>query len=345
MIPPEDNRITMHTIASAIGVSRVTVSLALRNSPKISLARRQEIQALALKLGYRRNAAATALVSHRRTATIPPIKAGLAWLNQWPSQRELRSYKEFDRYWLGAYNAAEKFGYRLEEFGCGQQMPLTRVQEILLARGIYGVLLPPHPYGVHWNGFQWERFAAVRFGRSIPNLRLHLVTSDQVSNTMLAFERIQQRGYRRIGFVTGHASGTGALFTAGFVMAQRTMPRALQLPICTLDNRSRSLRDGAPLSRWLRSAKPDAILTDVLETRDLLAKIGCQVPGDVGLAALSILDGNADAGIDQNPEEIGRVAVLLTLSLLNDNAMGVPSIFRQSLVEGFWIDGSTLPPR
>jgi LacI family transcriptional regulator len=287
---------------------------------------------------------AAALAHHKRSTTATPIKAGLAWLNQWPCPHKLRAYNEFDRYWRGAYAAAEKFGYRLEEFTCGDQMSLFRVEKILLARGIQGILIPPHSTPADWSGLRWERFSAMRFGRSVQSPRLHIVTSDQVANTILAFRKIRQKGYDRIGFVTGHASTRGALFQAGFLMAQTEVARALQLPVCVLDEFKAPVRR-QQLSRWLGRTRPDAIITDLPETRDLLAETGCRVPDDVGLAAVSILDGNADAGIDQHPEEIGRVAVLLIISLINDHALGVPPIFRQALVEGSWVDGSTLPGR
>ncbi len=60
---------------------------------------------------------------------------------------------------------------------------------------------------------------------------------------------------------------------------------------------------------------------------------------------MSILDGGADTGIDQQPEEIGRVGLLVLTSLINDNARGVPRISREILVEGAWVDGSSLPRR
>ena len=91
--------------------------------------------------------------------------------------------------------------------------------------------------------------------------------------------------------------------------------------------------------------EPEAILTDVAQTRTMLMKIGCRVPDDVALAALSILDGDATAGINQHPEEVGRVAVLQLLSLMNDGVQGVPGIFRQILIEGSWVDGASLPRR
>ena len=45
----------------------------------------------------------------------------------------------------------------------------------------------------------------------------------------------------------------------------------------------------------------------------------------------------------QNPEEIGRVALLMLHSLISDHARGIPKIARQLLVDGTWVDGSSLP--
>ena len=69
------------------------------------------------------------------------------------------------------------------------------------------------------------------------------------------------------------------------------------------------------------------------------------MPEDIGLAAFSVLDGNADAGIYQNSEEIGRAAVQLLISLIHHNEHGVPEVCREVLAEGQWQDGSTLPPK
>jgi len=37
----------------------------------------------------------------------------LAWINCWPDPKKLRSFKEFDLYWKGAFAEAERSGYRL----------------------------------------------------------------------------------------------------------------------------------------------------------------------------------------------------------------------------------------
>jgi urease gamma subunit len=77
----------------------------------------------------------------------------------------------------------------------------------------------------------------------------------------------------------------------------------------------------------------------------MLRKEKLSVPEDIALAATTILDTNVNAGIDQHPEEIGRVGFLMLNSLINDGSRGIPKIFRQILVEGSWVDGSSLPDK
>jgi hypothetical protein len=63
------------------------------------------------------------------------------------------------------------------------------------------------------------------------------------------------------------------------------------------------------------------------------------------LATTSVLDGNADAGIDQNPAEIGRAAIDVLIALIHHDYQGIPKIFRKVLIEGRWVDGHPLPLR
>ena len=228
-----------------------------------------------------------------------------------------------------------------------------------MARGIHGILLPPHHAPIDWGDFHWENFSAVRFGRSLPSPLVYVVTADQVTNGLIAFDAIHERGYQRIGMVTERRRGREGinvprrqcgprdlrwLVEAGFLMAQSELEAKRRLPILFMDvpNPRGNQKE---LEAWLGRHKPDAVMSDHAQLPEMLRKAGYRIPEDIGLAANSVLDGNADAGIDQNPEEIGRVAVLVLNSLLHDNARGEPSIFRQILVEGRWVDGLSLPRR
>lgn len=343
--PAKSANVTLRDVGKALGLSHVTVSLALRNSARIPEKRRLQVQKMARQLGYQPNPMATALAHLRRVSEVRPVAAALGWLNFWHDPADLRRHAEFDAYWRGASAAAEKFGYRLDEFVCdGKSLGLGRLHEILLNRGIAGLLLPPQRTEVPLEQFDWSRFSTVRFGRSVERPQLHLVTADQVADAMTAFSAARKLGYKRIGFLDWRSYLRGTRFTAGFLLAQRFVPAGERASLFEVDEMN--WRNSVPaLQRWMKSARPDAIITDCPNGVELLAMAGYRVPDDVGLATTSILDGHCDAGINQQPEEIGRVAMLLLISLIHDGDKGIPPIFREVLIEGSWVNGSMMPPR
>ena len=110
---PTPARVTLRDIARELGVSHVTVSLALRDHPRISKAMTTRVKQTAARLGYRPDPMLTALSHYRRGRRANPITASIAWINAWPKPEQLRSFREFDAYWRGARTAATKFGYRV----------------------------------------------------------------------------------------------------------------------------------------------------------------------------------------------------------------------------------------
>jgi LacI family transcriptional regulator len=337
-------RVSLRDIAAKLGVSHSTISLSLRDHPRISAAMKERVRKAAEEMGYRPDPMLAALANYRRGSENKAITAGIAWINAWPTPDKLRTFKEFDFYWQGAFKAAEKFGYRLEEFRIGKDCSPKRLHQILSTRGIRGILLPPHQSVPDWQNFPWEHYSVVRFGRSLHEPACHIVTADQISNTMLAVQKIHERGYRRIGFVAteGEMSKRGMQFELGFIGGQRLIADPDPLPVLvqrTLEATGRK----RVFNTWLKKHRPDAIFTADSSVPAFLKTLGIRIPEDIGLAVTSILDAKADAGIDQHPEEIGRVGFLMLNSLINDRARGIPDIFRQILVEGSWVDGSSLP--
>ncbi len=344
--PDPAPRITVRQIAHRLNVSHTTVSRALKNDPRISATVRQKVQATAEALGYRPDPMLSALAAYRKGQTKQSIGAELAWINCWPDPKRLRTYKEFDLYWTGAEEEAARAGYRLEEFCCPAKLSPERLEKILSARNIRGLLLTPVWSTVtpDWSTLDWSRFSLVRFGYSLQFPATHLVTSDQLMDGLLAFESMWRHGYRRIGMVMWSAQGTRSVrFSAGYLYAQLRVDHKLRLPPLVLNDDSP--QKDQDLLAWLEKEKPDAILTDVSDLRTWLNKLNYRVPQDVGLAALSVLDGHADAGIDQNSREIGRAAVQTLISLIHHNERGIPQTPREVLVSGRWVDGKTLPTK
>ena len=342
---PGPDRAVQRDIAQALGISQVAVSLALRNSPRISAERRRQVHEQAARMGYSSNPHATGLVRSKHRSAVPEIRTSLAWLNCWRDSRQLRNYPVFDGYWRGAQSAAKKFGYHLEEFVCNARLSPARLESILVARGVQGILLPPHSFQPDWGAFDWSRFSIVRLGRTPEMPSAHIVTADQVMNTILAIKAMRARGYRRIGYVGfDDAANYRWLFEAGFLRTQLEVKTADRLPIFALHPITPRASQ-AEFTRWLKREKPDAILTPYPELPAMMKTSGWRVPVDVGLASVTNSGEAIDAGVDQNAEEIGRVAVLVLLSLLYDNDRGIPPIAREVLIKGIWVDGASLPHR
>jgi DNA-binding LacI/PurR family transcriptional regulator len=302
---------------------------------------RQRVRETAREMGHHPDPFLSALAHYRQGKRTKNITAELAWLNYWPNAKQLRSYREFDFYWQGASTEAELCGYRLTEFIVNKQMSPARLQSVLQARNVHGILIPPAGGDpIDWGDFQWGNFCVVRFGHSVTTPRAHLVSSDQLTDGIIAFENIWNRGYRQIGLVTSEKAHTR--FSAGYLHCQTKWPLERLIPILRISE------TGAPedlkrLKAWLQKYKAEAILTDLKPMRSWLKDCGYHVPRSIGLATFSVLDGDADSGIDQNSKEIGRAAMQLLISLINHQAKGLPEICREVLVEGRWVDGTTLP--
>ena len=108
-------RVTLRDLAKKLGVSHTTVSLALRDHASILPARRRQIKELAEKEGYRPDPFLSALSVYRLQKRPASFHSTLAWVNHWDQPEDLRSRKEFDAYWRGGSQAAERLGYRLED--------------------------------------------------------------------------------------------------------------------------------------------------------------------------------------------------------------------------------------
>ena len=341
------SRITLRDVAERVGVSMMTVSLALRGHPKIPAGRRAEIQSAAEQMGYQPNPNATALALQRRHSMAHTVCAELAWLNHWQEPSRLRGYKEFDLYWQGASSAAKRQGFSLEEFAVGPGLSFRGLERILQARNIQGILVPPHGgmagTAPDRSSIDWSRYSVVRFGYGLLDLPAHVVAGNHIQGTFLACERIRALGYRRIGYTC--FVGSSMRGKAGVYLFQMNHLESERLPVHVIDremNREENLRH---LQAWIRKNRPDAIFSEVAEMRGMLAEIGCDVPGDVGLATTSVLDGGVDAGINQHSEEVGAAAVETLLELIYRNETGLPALGREVLVNGGWQDGATLPPR
>src|SRR5689334_8665464 len=101
---------TMQTIADAAGVSRMTVSRALRNDPRLSEATSRRIQTLAHDLGYHPNPAVSELMAQVRQRRVVPQVATIAHITEAYPPGVWRTYPFTGEIILGAEERAKELG-------------------------------------------------------------------------------------------------------------------------------------------------------------------------------------------------------------------------------------------
>lgn len=342
-------RVTLNDIAVKAGVTKTAVSMALRNNTRISAERRQEIQRIAVEMGYAPDPFLSGLAKYRGMKDSFISQGVIAWMNHWDRPERLRGYKEFELYWRGASQATKRFGYRLEEFVWAADGSARYAEQTLLKRGVLGLLIPPHLPEVDWGDFDWSKFSLMRFGMSVRGVDSNLVTADHQRAMVMAVRKIRDYGYHRIGLVynQAHDRSIGGNHYGGFLWAHKLLGSERMIP--PLDSETKTPQLAAKtkrnLSAWMKEFRPDAVLTAAPEVPLLLRELGYRIPRDVAVASTSPYDIAVDAGIDQHPVAIGRLGVEMLVKQISLNERGEPSAPCRILVESRWRDGKSLRPR
>lgn len=337
--------VTMKTIAAQAGVTQATVSMSLANNPRIPLATRERIQAIAKRLGYHPNPYVSTLMRIRRQGKPLKDKPALALVcaqhtadgwrnNNAPTIRQMRE---------GALERATLRGYRAQEFWLHRDgMSNERFSEMLHARGIQGLLISPIAEGDAPPALRWDYFAAVSLSVPLPSLTITTVCNDHYFSSLQAVRECHQRGYRRPGLVLrrAHQNRFQGRWEAGFLIARGLLPDLAPIEPLYVDDWS----DEAGLMRWVKKQKPDVLITPAGDRLpDMLTRAGYRIPEDIGFALLACpKTGDALSGVYQNGAMIGALAVDTLISLVERHERGLPSQATTLMVEGQWNEGKTL---
>ena len=336
-------RVTLADIAAKAGVHVTTVSLALRNSPRLPVATRERIRTLADQLGYAPDPMLQALVAYRSGAAARRSPPTLAYVTNWNTRLGWREVTAHPQFFDGATARAKELGYNLEHFWM-REPGLThgRLSRILHTRGINGVIIASHVREIDVAlQFDWSRFAAVKIDYFPHEPQLPVVTNDQLQIIRLAMQRTIARGYRRIGFIMdeGWDITVDHLWQAGFIWEQQTLAPADRIPPYLMPNKE-------PLAAWIRRHRPEVLLGKTEFVTATFKEMGLQVPKDIAFVDIFLDDlSGKTAGVVQNHTEVGRLAVELLAGQLQQNKYGIPAIPTTTYVEGTWRDGRSLPAK
>lgn len=338
----------MRHVAERAGVTQATVSMALANHPRISLATRQKVARLAEELGYRPNAYVSALMRARRTGRSLEGRPVLALVSPFPEEDGWRSAAAptVRQMLEGALERAAVRGFDAQEFWLHRDgMTNERFSDVLRSRGIQGILMGPLPAGAAAPALKWDYFSTVCLSVPYPDLRLTTVCNDHYFSSLQVMRECHRLGYRRVGLVqlSSHQQRFHGRWEAGLLIAQRylgDMQLTSPLVLDTWTDRSR-------VATWFAEQRPEVIVTPGAELLwPALIEERLKVPEDVGLVGLGVSSLHQPcAGIFQNGRMIGAAGIDALIAAVERHEKGLAEQARTLMVEGIWYPGSTLKSR
>jgi len=344
--PPASEIPTHRDIAAAIGVAASTVSLALRKDPRVKPETAARICSIAERMGYKSNPAVSMWMAHVRTTHCPRFQEIIGYINTIPQGHSYRRCLPFDEYRQGAELRANALGYKIRDFQWySSGMTSKRLRAILKAQGIRGLILEYNDFEEtqqYTIDFDWKGLTAISLGGRPADVSIHNVSSDYFQGAMLAYQKLIELGYSRIGMALHMFTDRSLDFecSGGFLCAQSVNPTFARIPIHNTEVEHGWDRGG--FRDWYKKYSPDAIVSPDREIFQFLQHMGVRVPADSGFAHLIRPSDSCISGIEHHPKDMGSIAVDLVSSLLHLNETGQTQLMRRELLEPSWYPGTTV---
>lgn len=340
--------ITLQTIADELGVTRATVSRALRNSPEIAPATRDKIQKTAKALNYRPNPFVNTLMESVRAGKAPPDTLHIAVVEGWPRDFSNDPFKMNQDFVLGICGRASDHNVKVDRISLHRGgMTPKRAFSVIKNRGIKGLIFLPFPKFGHDLGRSEQLlgdFAMAAIGHTLKTPRLFRAVSDQFQNAELALVNMARLGWKRIGLLQteDYERRVNHRQLGACLALSAELGIDFVRPLIVPDQLKQEEQRNLAIS-WLKKEKPKAILSHGDEGLRLLMNAQGQMPNGLGYAAIGRLESYPGmAGVDQRHKEVGAAAVDIVMAQFHRNERGLPALARTSMIEGMWVDGGTL---
>ncbi|HEU5078536.1 MAG TPA: LacI family DNA-binding transcriptional regulator [Opitutaceae bacterium] len=344
-MPPLRSSPSLRDIAERAQVSRMTVSLALRNSSTISTATRSRIQGIARMLGHRPDPVISDLMAKlsKRSKARHSVSIGLV-TNQ-DGKRTINDSPTHQLYREGAISRADELGYNTEEFCLfANQIGERRLCSIMYSRGIdIVVLFPLLDRGPKRSiKLDWGKFAIATCGYSLRQPTLHRSCFAHMRGIMEACRKVAELGYKRPALVLDadqdRRSSHG--WSGGF-LAARKLANAKTSPLLHIPE----VLTYSAFSSWFRRNRPDVLMHVGAEEQinDWISRCGAKIPDDIGYVHLDLwpsMIGNI-SGIDQQSFQVGAAAIDLAAGAIRVNERGIPPHPKIISTDGVWRPGAT----
>ena len=309
----------------------MTVSLALRDNPRISAATRDRIKRLAAELGYHPDPELSRLMNHLRASRTARGKIGIALIDFYPTAGFVENvYNAKIR--LGATRRAEELGFSITPMHAADyKLSLPNLLKVVRARGLEGALLLPSVVPIELDtSVNWNGISVVATSKSILAPRFHCIVPNQFGNTMRLLETLQGHGHRRICAVFDELfdERTAHNFTA----AVNWQPGRTTLIV----PQDASPSDRAELvAGWLTEQKPDAVFAQSDAVTAAIPRLR-RVRPRLSFQVIS-LGAHNSAGfsyVDERADLVGSGAIDVLGGMMYYHETGIPAHPRTTLIDG-----------
>lgn len=318
---------TMEQVAERAGVSMMTVSRALRNSPKVKDVTKEKVRAAALELGYEVNPLLgryLSMVKLQRKRGVP-ILGCIRCLGEKGEQPIPWRYTPVTH----LAKAAENHGFRLDVFDLeNDSKAVKRLHQILTTRGIEGLLISPHPLHEAIREFDFSEFVSVTIGYGLSQPDLHRVGTDVMTGTRRLLRRLSERGRQRVGFAISRwldqRSNYG--YSGAYHLYKESIPAESRLDTFYFPEK-RLAEEKTRFCEWVRAERPDVIIAfEEYVAGWIQDDLGMQVGSDIELVLHDWVEGASGdfRGLDHRRDLVCASAVQLLVMMLVGNDFGLP---------------------
>lgn len=335
---------TLRTLARTLGLSRTTVSDALRGSPRVKAETIARVRDAAKAAGYERNPLTGAVMSLLRRSRGQQFRGALAAIEMVEENRPPTDARYNASLLSGASERAQDLGFKVERFEVGPQgLRLGRLDMILHTRGIQGLIVLPALGFPDLSELTWERYTAVYADYFIDHPPLHCVCPDHYRSMVNLLHELHARGYRRPGLFMQISLDERLQFRweGAFHALQKYLPRFEEVPALRAAQITR-----AEFEPWFKRYNPDVVLGHFPEAMTWMKACGAVLPKTHAFVCLNSLRAPDDcAALDQQTALLGARAAELVIGQLLHNELGIPAQTSLTTIPAKLREGKTLRPK
>lgn len=339
-------------IAKIAGVSKTTVSLCLRNHPKISADTRKRVQQIAKQLGYRVDPHVAKYMSHiQKKREDKSLMSLAALIPNYKSSQDAQKNTAITGFIENIQNRAITHGYQVDIIYLLEPgLTRTKLLRILRTRAIEGVIIGPSGTTLPELKVDLSSFPVAMCTLPYQKPVYHRVESDYFHDTLTALEKIYELGYRApaLTLLGGFADNAHHSVEAAYYYFCKIHPQTRFIPPYQSQN-----FDNKKSHNWLTTEQPDVVISNFAGTASWLIEIGYNIPEDIGFCLTHILPvqenktntyypHNKMSGVMIPTQEIDGSVVDMVVDQIRRNERGIPQIPKAMNIQGQWQQKASL---